>query len=177
MGTVPRRWLRPWLPAALLLAVLGCGYSTGSLMPNGVERICVEMARNDTFYREDEFLLTRYVTQELIRRTHVQVRKRADAEAVLVMKITSLDRVPLVEVNRDVVSEEGLIGNVEVELYERSTGKTITKFNLKRRSEGKAPRGEDLTFERDALMRELAEDAVVELQHQSFLVERGYTSP
>jgi hypothetical protein len=160
--------------ATLTASIAGCGYSTGSLMPEGVESIAVPMAGNETFYRGDEFAYTRYVTRELIRKTHVAVRECDRADAVLHARLLRMRRVPLVEGEDDVVVEEGLIGAVEVTLTERRSGRTLARFTLERRSEAVLPRGDDLARERDRLMLELAEDTVVRLQDHSFLAARGY---
>jgi hypothetical protein len=174
--TAPVRAARCLLAAIALLAP-GCGYSAGSLMPEGVRSIAVPMAGNETFYRGDEFVYTRYVTLELIRKTQVEVRDCRDADAVLHAKIVGLRRVPLVEGKDDVVIEEGLVGGVEVTLTERHSGRLLASFKVERRAEGISARGETLDTERNELMRELAEDTVVRLQDQSFLNARGYRRP
>jgi hypothetical protein len=170
--------LRPAAAARLLAVVLlplaGCGYSTGSLMPEGVGSIAVPMAENDTFYRGDEFAYTRYLSRELIRKTTVRVCECERADAILRVRLVSLRRAPLVEGRDDVVLEEGLVGAIEVRLAERRSGRTIAAFRLERRSEAVLPVGEDLALIRDRLMLELAEDTVVRLQDHSFLAARGY---
>jgi hypothetical protein len=155
------------------LALGACGYHTGSLMPEGVRSIAVQMASNDTFYRQDEFVYTRRLTQELIRKAKVTVRDRRDADAVLESRILRLGRVPLVEGENDVLLEEGFVGVVEVVLREKGTGRVIDTFVVRRRAEGIRPRGEDLDFERARLAEELAEDTVVALERRSYLLERG----
>jgi hypothetical protein len=153
----------------------GCGYSTGSLMPEGVESISVDLAKNDTFYRGDEFIYTRYLTEELTRKTDVQIRTRRRCDAILCTRLKRLTRVPLVEgVHTDKPLEEGLVGSVEVTLTHACSGRILTQFTLERRSEAILPRGEDLVRERDKLMRELAQDTVVRLQGASLVAKRGY---
>ena len=66
------------------------------------------------------------------------------------------------------------MGCVEVTLTDRRTGRILASFTLERRAEGYIARGEDLTTERDKLMRELAQDTVVRLEGQSLLEQRGY---
>jgi hypothetical protein len=158
----------------LLLALTGCGYSTGSLMPEGIRSIAVPMARNETFYRGDEFAYTRYLTEDLIRKSGVQLRERRNADAVLCTRLLRMRRVPLVEGDDDIVLEEGLVGTVEVTLSDRRSGRVLTQFTLERRAEGIRPRGETLNFERDRLMLELAKDTVIRLESVSFLAARGY---
>jgi hypothetical protein len=132
------------------------------------------MAKNDTFYRGDEFVYTRFLTEELIRNTQAQVRERRCADAVLCTRLLHLRRIPLVEAKDDVLLEEGLVGTVEVTLADRRSGRVISQFTLERRAEGIRPRGETLDDERVQLMRDLARDTVVRLQGISLLAARGY---
>lgn len=160
--------------SAVVLVCGGCGYSTGSLMPAGVRSIAVPMATNQTFYRGDEFIYTRYVTQEIMRKTCVQIRECRNADAILHVDIRRLRRVPLVEGRDDIVLEEGFAGEIEATLTERTSGRIIASFKIERRSEAILPRGDTLARERDRLMRDLAEDTVIRLQDESFLRCRGY---
>lgn len=153
---------------AVVVAVMGCGYSTGSLMPEGISTIAVRMGTNDTFYRGDEIALTGEVTRQLMRRTDVTVREIAKAEAVLSLRILDMGRVPLVVDERERTLEEGVISEVEVVLTERATGRVISKFKMLRRDEGIVQRGEDLNVVRAKVVRELAEDIVFELQKATF---------
>jgi len=170
---IPVRLLMPIAASAALL-LAGCGYSTGSLMPGGVQTIAVPIANNETFYRGDEFTYTRFLTENLIRNTHAVVQEGRCADAVLCTKLINFRRVPLVQVEDDVVLEEGLVGVVEVTLTDRRSGRILTSFTLERRSEGYFVRGENLDTIRAKLMRELAHDTVVRLEGQSLLETRGY---
>lgn len=137
-------------------------------MPEGVSSIAVRMGTNDTFYRGDEIALTGEVTRQLMRRTDVTVREISRADAVLSLRILNIGRVPLVVDDRERTLEEGVIGEVEVVLSERTTGRVISKFMMRRRDEGILDRGQDLNVIRAKLVRELAEDIVLELQKASF---------
>jgi Lipopolysaccharide-assembly len=143
-------------------------------MPGGVQTIAVPIASNETFYRGDEFVYTRSLTENLIRNTHAVVQDRRNADALLCTKLVNMRRLPLVEVEDDVVLEEGLVGTVEVSLTDRRSGRILTSFTLERRSEGYFVRGENLDTVRAKLMRELAHDTVVRLEGQSLLDTRGY---
>jgi hypothetical protein len=162
--------------AACVLAasLAGCGYQTGSLMPEGARSIALSVAANETFYRQDEFAYTRRLGAELVRRAKVRLCDARDADAVLEATLVGMSRLPLVEGERDVVLEEGLIGHVEVTLRNPRTGRVIDRFVVKRRAEAVFPRGENLDTARAELAAELAEDTVVQLERRSFLLERGY---
>jgi hypothetical protein len=155
------------------LGLSGCGYSTGSLMPEGVRTLAVSVAANDTFYRQDELVYTRNLVAQLVRRAKVRVRDVRDADAILETRITRLGRLPLVEGEKDVVLEEGFIGTVEVVLRRVADGRVIDSFTVSRRSEAIFPRGESLDTARAELAAELAEDTVIVLERRSYLLERG----
>ncbi|HYC76293.1 MAG TPA: LPS assembly lipoprotein LptE [Planctomycetota bacterium] len=162
--------------APCILVAAGCGYQTGSLLPGGATRVAVSMAGNDTFYRQDEFVYTRRLTVELIRRVGVEIREPRDADLILEARITDLRRTPLVEGRRDEVLEEGLVGRVEIVLRDAKTGAILDRFDVRRRSEAIFGRGENLGSARAELAAELAEDTVVALERRSYLVERGLVS-
>ncbi len=171
----PVRCVVAWSAALLAVGLIqSCGYQTGSLMPEGVRSLAVSVAVNDSFYRQDELVYTRRLNEQLVRRAKVQLRDARDADAVLEARIIGIVRLPLVEGERDVVLEEGVIGHVEVTLRDHRTGRVIDQFQVKRRAEAVFPRGENLDTARAELAAELAEDTVVALERRSFLLERGY---
>jgi len=158
----------------LPLLVLSCGYSTSSLLPEGVHRLAVDVFDNDTFYREIEFTLTREVAAELRQRSDVLLSRRDSADAVLTGRILKVVRPTLVETNRDLVSEQAVIVTAEVTLWDTKTGKARMRFTLANRAEFIVERGETLETAFDEALKDLAEDIVNALQNESFLRERGY---
>lgn len=164
------RLLLAILPAALS----GCGYSSGSMMPPGVESIAVGIFANETFYRHAEVTFTREVSRELIRRAHVDVRDRGDADAVLVGRILTIPRITLVEDDLDQILEGGVVVRVEARLVDPKTGKDIVpRFLVSRRAEFIVPRAETLQSAIDEAVIDAARDTVHRIQAQSFLRERG----
>ncbi|MEZ6195489.1 MAG: LptE family protein [Planctomycetota bacterium] len=160
--------IAPVLALALALAATGCGYSTESLMPAGVDRMAVDVFENDTFYREIEFGLTRELTGELRQRTRVAVVTRSHADAVLTGRITSVGRPTLVTSPRDLVSEQGVILTARVSLTDPRDGREIAGFIVRNRAEFVVERGETLESAFAEASRDLAEQIVDRLEDASF---------
>ncbi len=158
----------------LPLLVLSCGYSTSSLLPEGVHRLAVDVFDNDTFYREIEFTLTREVASELRQRSDVLLTRRETADTVLTGRILKVIRPTLVETDRDLVSEQAVVVTAEVTLWNTRTGKARMRFTLANRAEYVVERGETLETAFAEALRDLAEDIVNALQNESFLRERGH---
>jgi len=159
------------------LGLQGCGYSTKSLLPEGVDRLAVDVFSNDTFYREIEFSLTRELSAEIRHRSRVRLTRRNTADAVLQGRILRVHRPTVVENPADFVSEQAVIVTAEVTLKDLTTGKALDRFTLSNRAEFVVERGESLQSAFAESLKDLAEDIVNRLQAQSFLVERGYTTP
>lgn len=167
-GVLPRL---VWLP---LLALSACGYQTGSLLPEEVRRVAVDVATNDTFYREIEFDLTRELNAEIRHRSAWTVARRDHADALLSCRILSVGRPTLVESRRDLVSEQAVIVTAEVSLDDLHSGHTLQRFVLANRAEFVVERGETLQTAFAEALKDLAEDIVNRLENESFLIERGY---
>lgn len=159
------------LTASLLLT--GCGYQAGSMMPPGVESIAVGIVENDTYFRQAEVTYTREVTRELIRRAHVDVRDRGQADAILTGRIMTIPRVTLVEDRFDRLLEGGIVVRVEATLSDARTGEPIIEpFVVSRRAEFIVPRPENLQSAIDEAVRDAARDVVHRIQARSFVRER-----
>lgn len=158
------------LPAALLT---GCGYSTGELLPNGVQKIAVQAFGNDTRYRRHEITLTQEVSKQLVRRAGVQIRPMGEAEAVLRGEILEIPRLTLVEDENDRILEGAILAAVRVHFEDARTGAPIVEpFNVTRRAEYIVRRGESLDRAIDEAVRDCAEDIVHRLESHSFLRQR-----
>ncbi|MFO0982518.1 MAG: LptE family protein [Planctomycetota bacterium] len=156
--------MRALSAAALLAALLGCGYTQGSLIAEGNRRVAVPIFDNDTFYREMEFELTRTVVAEIERRPGVQVVREADADVILKGRITDLRQQVLSEDERDRVRESTATITVTVDLVDPHTGKVRKHFEVKDVSPFAAARGETLvTAQRESFL-ELARRIVWQLE-------------
>lgn len=158
---------------AVLCLLPACGYQTGSMMPPGIESIAVGIVENDTYYRHAEVTYTRELTRELVRRAHVDVRHRGEADAVLTGRILTIPRITLVEDEFDRLLEAGVIVRVEVKLDDPRTGLPIIEpFVVSRRAEFVVPRPENLQSAIDEAVRDAARDVVHRIQAHSFVRER-----
>ncbi len=151
-----------------VFALTSCGYSTGSMMPSGVDRVAVDVFGNDTYYREIEFQLTRELTSELRQRAPLKITRRRNADAVLTGRIINVTRPTLVETTGNLVSEQAVIVQAQVELRRLSDDKILASFKIANRAEFVVERGESLQTAFDESLRDLAEDIVNQLERQSF---------
>ena len=153
-----------------LLLLGGCGYQTGSMMPDGISDLAVEMPKNESRYRDLESAYMRVLTRELVRRAQVRIRDPKDAQALLRATIKPIRRRPMVQGNLDELFEGGVFATVVVELVDPQTLEPLmAPFELRRRAEHIPARGESLRFALDEVMAELAEDSVNRIQAASFL--------
>ncbi|MAG57592.1 MAG: hypothetical protein CMJ83_14970 [Planctomycetes bacterium] len=151
----------------------GCGYSSGSMMPEGVHSVAVGIFGNETFYRHAEVTYTRELTRELVRRAHVDVRDPAKADVVITGRILTIPRITLVEDRIDQILEGGVVVRVEVKVEDPRTGQAvIDPFFINRRAEYVVPRPETLQTAIDEAVRDAARSTVHRIQAHSFLVER-----
>lgn len=170
--------MRPPARACTLIAlgVLfagGCGYSTKSLLPEGVQAVAVDVFANETYYREIEFRLARELSKEINTRTVWKLEKKRNAEAVVTGRILSVQRPTLIESESDFVSEQAVIIRAEVTLESTKDARILDRFLVANRAEFIVERGETLETAFAEALTDLAEQIVNHLQHRSFLIEMG----
>lgn len=164
--------------AALAALLAGCGYRTGSMMPEGIEKVAVGIASNETRYRQVEITYTRQLTQELSRRSHVSLCSPEEAQAVIRGRIMDVRRVVLVEDDLDRVLEGAVVVTVEVTLEDPRSGRSLVHpFVLRRRAPHVLVKGETLEGALDEAMADLARDTVNRIQAESFYRSRVTSDP
>ena len=165
---------RRLLAAFLLAAVFtGCGYQTGSMMPDGVESVAVMLFENDSLYRHAEVTFTRALTDQFLRRAHVTLRDASDADAVISGRIVEVPRIPLVEDSVDLLLNGAVLVRIEVRIDDARTGVALTApFEVVRRADHIIPRGERLQAAVDEALRDAARDALDRLQGLSLVAAR-----
>ncbi len=109
------------LAAILTATSSGCGYSFGHSGGGGVRTVAIEIAGNDTFWQRREISLTRAVATILPRHTDYVVTGHDRADAVLRVRIETLDPRTLV-VGATPLVEGALRYRVHVQLVDRRTG-------------------------------------------------------
>ena len=168
--------------AAVILSMVvgigggGCGYSASSLLPEGIERIAVDIFENDTFYREIEFSLARELATEFNHRGRYRIARRRNADAALSGRIVSVRRPTLVETDEDFVSEQAVIVTADIVLTRLSDQAVIEQGQVRTRTEFVVERGETLSTAFAEAMHDLAEQIVNRLEAGSFLRTHGHTS-
>jgi hypothetical protein len=158
---------------AFAAVLSGCGYSTKSLLPEGVRTVAIDIFANDTYYREIEFRLARELSQEVNTRTTWKLDKKRNAEALISGRILSVQRPTLIENDADRVSEQAVILRAEVRLESLKDARLLDRFVVANRAEFIVERAETLDTAFAEAIADLAEQIVNHLQHRSFLVEMG----
>jgi hypothetical protein len=158
----------------VLLLAAGCGYSTDSLLPEGVQTVAVESFGNETTYRRAEILFTEELRRQFLRRGGGALRGPSEADAIVRGRILEIPRVTFVEDRNDRILEGGVVVSVEVRMEDARTGRGILPpFVVSRRAEYLVPRGEDLQSAIDEAVMDAARDAFDRLCGEPFLRERA----
>ena len=156
------------LSGVICLTLTGCGYTSRSLFPEGIDSVAVEIVGNETFYREIETHLTRELTREIRERTPYKLSLVRHADAVLSGRILGVIRPTLVKNSVGMVSEQAVIVSVEMVLTDRRTSREIHRFRAANRAEFVVERGETLESAFAESIHDLAEDILNQLQTRSF---------
>lgn len=146
----------------------GCaGWSTDSLVAEGMERIYVPYFQNDTFYRDLEQNLTHEVIARVRERNDLILADEASAEMVLKGRIVGFRKMIVSEDLNNNITETATVMAVKVELVRLSDGEIINQALLTDEAEFFSPLGETLeTAERDSFRR---------LSHRILsVVEKGF---
>jgi len=153
------------LTVLLLLPVwaAACGYSTRSLYDPDIRTVAVDVFKNETFRRDLEIELTRYIAEQVRLRTPWRVANRGEADAALTGKITDVHEVILSKSQDDRTQESSVIVTVEAVLTDLNTDKVIKRVRRTTSTSFFAPLGgKETAFERS--LRDLAEDIVQALE-------------
>jgi len=151
-----------------LLAAGGCaGWSTDSLVQDGMERIYVPYFQNDTFYRDLEVNLTHEVIARIRERNDLILADKDTAEMILEGRIVGFRKLVVSEDLNNNTTETATVMAVHVQLIRRSDGKTVNQALLTDEAEYFSPLGETQeTAERDSFRR---------LSHRILsIVEKGF---
>lgn len=144
LAAAPRRRLRPGLGLLLLAAALvGCGYTAGSLVSREYRTIYVPIWENRTFRRGLEFRLTELLQKEIERRTHLKLTTEDRADTKLSGEIVDFQQRVLTEdlMDRPVETQVRVVVNFRWE--DLRTGETIVReVGLAQTGEAVFARGE-----------------------------------
>ncbi len=129
-----------------LTAVVGCGYSSKSLLRSNVRSIYVPIFDNNTFRRGYEFDLTRAVRDQILLRTRLHVVDKDEADSILFGKITSFTENVFIENSRDNIIDSQTSVGIAIRWVDRRTGRILVERNdIRKSAEFIVPRNETLT--------------------------------
>jgi hypothetical protein len=151
----------------LTALVAGCGYSTGSGLPQrGIRTVHLRAIENDTFRQRLEVELGAAVSRELSVSSDLLPGSAAAADAILELRITSERERTLVSGDRTSapVREGAQEVVVRILLTDRRTGKQLVDRTVIDRAEFRSPLGEDLGTARTELVEDLARKIVLALE-------------
>lgn len=151
----------------LLLAVSGCGYSSGYTLPDGVRTIAVPIFRNETMplRRDIELDVTRAVKRELQYRSDARVVAEAEyADAVLEGIVIDFQQGVLSEGAGDAVQESGISIVARTRLIDARDGRVIAEWSVSDYAAFSNLLGETIDVARDEAVRELARRIVVAIE-------------
>ena len=109
----------------LCCLLVGCGYSSGSLVRGDVGSVYVPVFENRTFRRGYEVELTRAVIAELKRHSLLTFAPRETADSVLSGEITDVEESVIAKSENDDILEKTIEVTVEVRWRDNLTGTDI----------------------------------------------------
>ena len=131
--------IKKFCTIASLVLLVGCGYTTGSLLPTHFKKICVDSfinkidvsrefsdKRGYEMYRSGlESDITRAVIDRFIFDGNLSVVKADDADLLMKGELVYFTKEPLRYDNYDNIEEYRVVVSVNVELEDASTGKIL----------------------------------------------------
>lgn len=146
-----------------VLCCIGCGYTTGFRLPEGIETIHVKVFENKTFYRGLDFDITQAVKREVLARTDLKVVREGGADIIFSGTVDAVEEFVLRKGANDVAQEMEIRLTISVVAKDRK-GETIFQVTkLNRSVTYNIVLGEDERLARSRALREVAEELVYRL--------------
>ncbi|BBM84004.1 LPS assembly lipoprotein LptE [Candidatus Uabimicrobium amorphum] len=154
------------LSVILLFSLLcSCGYRMGTLMPKGIETICVPTFTNTTLFRDFEFILTPAVVDEILVKTSLNVTNEYQAQTKLIGSIIDVNFRSVIKNDNRNVDVLDITVTARIEWIDLRTGRdVIPKTNVRHRFEVNFIRGENLADETDDGLRDLARKIIYTME-------------
>ncbi|MBM4055934.1 MAG: hypothetical protein FJ264_14975 [Planctomycetes bacterium] len=147
--------------------IVGCGYSSKSLLRSNVRSIYIPIFDNDTFRRGYEFDLTRAVRDQILIRTRLRIVDKDEADSILLGKISSVTENVLIEDRKDNIVESRVAIRADIRWVDTRTGRTIfERKNIRGTSEFIVLRNETLTSSSNESFVGLAQSIVESLEEE-----------
>ncbi|MDP6356628.1 MAG: LPS assembly lipoprotein LptE [Planctomycetota bacterium] len=156
-------------PAFVFVALAGCGYSSKSRLPEGINTIAVPIFRNQTFRREIELELAQALRKEILAKTDLKLvdLKSNIAHSALEGEIIDFELLRLREDKDDEAVEYRVNLVVDVKFHNLRTGEVIYSVkNLARNAEFLVSKGEGIAKAREEAVRELSREIVSQVLHR-----------
>jgi len=150
---------------ALLLALVpACGYTAGPVASGEGVRLAVPVFLNQTFRRELDRDLTRFVREELLARTRYSLVEPGAADLVLRGRILDVSEDVLAQRSKGRIRETSVSFTVSIEIEDRRAGAPPgERVRLVERRAYAPEKGESIRTAEVAAMRRLAERIVYSL--------------
>ena len=154
---------RVW-PVLALVALAGCGYRVGSLIPPDVKSVHIKMFDNLDFRHEIEIPLTQAVKDEVARRTPLKLKPAELADSVLSGKIIEVRASGTVYDTSDLIYTQQVTVKVAYEWRRRRDGRVLSSGSLSSSAQLLAARGETQGVGTNEAFADLAELIVEHMQ-------------
>jgi hypothetical protein len=116
---------------ALVALLAGCGYKSGYLVREDVNKVAVPIFANDTFYRNIEIGLTQAVVNRIEKETPYELADSSIADAILEGRITSYRFTVLAENKNNQTTQAEVTVTVEVTLRNARNGAVLAKNTIR----------------------------------------------
>lgn len=159
-------------PLSLLLAIavaclVGCGYSSEPLIATHYRTIALEIFKNETRYRDFEFVLTEALRNEITSKTNLKLVRRNKAETLLTGTILEYDQYILTERETDEVREMEVKITLAFEWRDLRTGSIIhRRKSFTRSADAKFDRGETRETAAAEVLADVAEAIINDLEKE-----------
>ena len=115
------------LSIVMLSVVLGCGYSSRSILKQNVHTVYIPIFDNNTFRRGLEYGLAKAIKDEIMFKTELRIVEKEDAETLLEGVIVDFNETVMVVDSNDNIVESRIFIVVDFTWKDVRTGRTIVK--------------------------------------------------
>ena len=145
----------------------GCRYSSEPLIASHYQTIALDIFKNETRYRDFEFILAEALRNEITSKTSLKLVRRSEAETLLTGTILEYDQNVLTERETDEVREIEVKIRLAFKWRDLRTGKIIhRRKRFTRSAEAKFDRGETRETAAAEVLADVAEAIINDLEKE-----------
>jgi hypothetical protein len=153
--------------AVMALLAAGCGYSSDSLIASHYKTISLEIFKNETRYRDFEFILAEALKNEIVQKTDLKLASRSEAQTVLRGTIKSFEQYVVTETKTDQVRELEVKIVLSFQWVDQRTGRVIhERGRFQRTADAKFPLGQTRESAELEVLTDVAEDIINDLEKE-----------